>query len=247
MKSAFAVLAVAGTVSGAAAQSFIDPNLPGTTDFDGWDNLTVSNPQVANANPAFPDFLTAANPWPEAIESVLTQGTPGALDDDATGNATFDKTSGFGYPASVSIYSTPFGNGTYNVSDDDIIAGLETVVFQIRIGEGSAGTLAGDPTLTINGTTTVPLFEGGSTGIEIIPNPFGGGTIGVPTFGYQWDVSGLGPINSIDVDFDTAGTSTTIFALQLDQGSQFVDINIPTPGSLALLGMGGLVAARRRR
>lgn len=246
MRIAAAVIAIAGSAAVASAQ-FSSPNLPGNTDFDGWDNLTRSNPQIANANPPFPGFIEAANPWPEAIESVLTQGTADPSDDDLTGDAAFDKLSGFGYPAGVSIYASPFGNGTFSVADATPISDLETVVFQIQIGSGSAGWLESDPTLIINGSTAVPLFDSGTFSSEFDPDgPFGALTINV--FAYQWDVSGLGPITDFDVQFTTAGTSTTIFGLQLDQGDQFAAVEVPAPGAVALLGLGALsVGSRRRR
>lgn len=237
-------------VSISAHAQFIDPALPGITDFDGWDNLSITNPQILNASPPFPTFTTGGAPWPEPIESVLTQGTPTAADDDPTGDAYFDKTSGFGYPAGVSIYSTPFGSGTFQVSDDTPVANLETIIFQVEIGEGSSGFLAGDATLTINETTLVPLFAAGFDAGAPQPNPFGGGTISVPIFSYQWDLTGLGPVTSFDIDFGTAGTSTTIFALQLDQGSEFVEV-VPEASSMILAGIGSLtalgIAVRRRR
>ena len=230
------VLAAAAGFAGVANAQFLDPNLPGGTDFDGWENLTVTNPQIASANPPFPSF-PGSNPWPEAIES----------DASGSGDANFDKTSGFGYPASVSIYASPFGNGTFQISDSTPIAGLETVLFQIEIGEGSSGFLAGDATLTVNGNTPVALFDSGFVGSSTTDNPFGGGNLNISVFGFQWDLSGLGPITSFDVDFGTAGTSTTIFGLRLDQGDQFTPVVIPAPGAVALLGLGALGTATRRR
>lgn len=243
------VLAVsAGLAFASAAQGFISPDLTGTTDFDAWDNLSITNPQVASTTVPFPfPGFPGAAPWPDAIESVLTQGTTDTADDDPTGDAGFLKTAGNGYPASVSIYSSPFGNGTYSVSDSTPVAGLETVVFQIEIGEGSNGFLAGTPTLTVNGATEVPLLTGGSQGVSAGANPFGGGTINIATLGYQWDVSGVGPISSFDVEFSTAGTSTTIFQLQLDQGDTFAAVaNVPEPATLGAVGLGFLAALRRR-
>ena len=234
--------------AGAAHAQFLSYNLPGTTDFDAWDNLTVTNPQVTaaaqNGTP-FPSF-PGNSPWPEAIDSVLTFGTQDPSDDDPTGDATFDKDSGFGYPAGVSIYASPFGSGTFSVEDATPVADLETVVFQIQIGGGSAGFFDSEPSLVVNGSTQVPLFDSGVIASVFDPaGPFGPLTLN--TFGYQWDVSGLGPITSIDVEFGTAGTSTTIWGLQLDQGSEFAAVSVPAPGAFALAGLSGLALVRRRR
>lgn len=226
-------LALVAGVGFAAHADFIGPNLPGNTQFDGWENLTRTNPQVAAAS--FPDF-PGATPWPEPIDSDAT----------GSGDAEFDKTSGFGYPAGVSIYASPFGNGTFSVSDSTPVADIETVVFQIEIGSGSAGWLSADPELVINGSTVVPLFRSGVLDSVFDPaGPFGPLTIN--TFGYQWDLTGLGPVTSIDVQFAPDGTSTTIWALQLDQGSQFVPVGVPEPASLALLAVGGATMLWRRR
>ncbi|MEM1108038.1 MAG: PEP-CTERM sorting domain-containing protein [Planctomycetota bacterium] len=238
------------TVTSASA-AFVDPGLAGNTQFDGWDNLTRTNPQVASTTTPFPfpDFPGAA-PWPAPIESILTGGVQDTdpTNDDPTGDAYFDKTSGNGYPAGVSIYTSPFGNGgAFQVSDDTPVTDIETIIFQIELGGGSSGFLSGPPTLTINnGSTVVPLLAEQVIDSVFDPNgPFGPLTIN--TFGYQWDVRGLGPISDFDIDFDTFGsTSNTIFGLQLDQGSQFAQV-IPEPASLLMIGLGSLAMFGRFR
>jgi hypothetical protein len=42
---------VLACASASAQAAFIDPGFSGTTDYDEWDNLTVTNPQVASAPP----------------------------------------------------------------------------------------------------------------------------------------------------------------------------------------------------
>ncbi len=231
------LMAVLGLLAVSTADAaFLTPSLPGTTDFDGWDDLTVSNPQVAAAIPPFVGFPGAA-PWPEPIESHVA----------GSGDATFDKTAGNGYPATSSIYTSPFSNGSFSVADSTPVAGIETVMFQIQIGAGSAGYLDGNPTLTLNGSTLVPLADSAVISSGIINDP-GFGPIDVGTLAYQWDLTGLGPVTSFDVEFTTDGTSSTIYALQLDQGSEFVAA-VPEPSSLVLLGLGAVVLFvwRRRR
>ena len=242
MKAITSSAIVASTTAIASGQ-FIDPNLSGDTQFDGWDTLNRSLPQIADNDAAWPTF-PGATPWPEGIGSYLTFGTADRSDDDVTGDAVFNKTSGFGYPAGFSIYASPFGNGTFEVADNTVVSNIETVVFQIEIGTGSAPTaLSGDPTLTINGTTQVALFNDFLLSSGVSDTGFG--PVNVDARAYQWDLRGLGPITSFAVDFAPAGTSTTITALQLDQGNVFTAI--PAPGAALTVGAAGVIAARRRR
>jgi len=230
--------------------AFLSYTLPGISDFDAWDDLSISNPQVASASPAFPGF-PGSTAWSEAIDSLLTQGTPVTTDDDPTGDATFNKLSGNGYPASTSIYASPFPPaGTFTVQDTTPVANLEQVIFQIEIGNGSAGWLAADPTLTVNGgSTTVPLFDSGTVSSVFDPaGPFG--PVTVNTLAYQWDLSSIaGPISDFNVTYTVDGTRTTAYQLQLDQGDTFSAQMIPEPSSILLiviaLGAGLILKFRR--
>lgn len=255
-----ALLAAAGTVSTAAAQSFISPNLPGTRDFDAWDTVSLSrfNPQVAAAGPAFPsDPFNTFQPWLATIDSSIQElddmGTPDVTDDigvvlDPTGDAGFAKLSGAGFPATASVYAgfLPGSNGSFSVFDTTPIADIETVVLQINIGEGDGGSLdASSLNLLLNGGTNAPapvFSQVIDSGLGFDPSV---GDITIDVWLVQWDLRGLGPITSIDAQFSTEASSTTIRGLQLDQGSEFV--LVPAPASAALLSIAGLVTARRRR
>lgn len=250
MRSVFRVsgrgaAAVCVAAMGSAAAGFVDPNLPGVTDFDGWDNLSRTNPQVAAASPAFPGF-PGGTLWPEPIESLLTGGVADTdpLNDDPTSDAYFDKLSGNGYPAGFSIYASPFPPGaSYEVADDTPVAGVETVVFQIQIGAGSSGWLVGDTaSLTINGTTAVPVTQTLINDLGAVDTGFG--PVAVREYLFQWDLQGLGSVSSFEVGFAPSGTSTTITALQLHQGDTFT--LVPEPATLALLSLGSLAMLRRR-
>jgi hypothetical protein len=224
--------------STAASAAFITPGFAGNTQFDGWANLSVTHPDVAGAG--FPSF-PGATPWPNPIGSEVA----------GSGDATFNKVSGLGYPAGFSIYASPFGNGVFTVNDSTVVANIETVLFQIEIGSGSLPqTLSADPTLTINGTTHVGLFSSAvlSSGIQNT----GFGPVNVDTLAFQWDLRGLGSITSIAVGFAPAGTSTTITKLQLDQSDTFsaAVAPVPVPAAIWLLGsalVGATGIARRRR
>ncbi|MEM1058665.1 MAG: PEP-CTERM sorting domain-containing protein [Verrucomicrobiota bacterium] len=268
LRNGFLAAAVSLALASPAQAVFVNPNLGSNTSFDGWNNLTITNPQIAEVNanaggqgaPGAFGAFPGANPWPEAIEShVPPPGTvnpiippmpaPQVPYSTTYGDATFDKVSGLGYPAGISIYASPFGNGTYNVSDDNPLAGVQTITFQLEIGTGSDPRwLSAFPTLNVNGGTFVPIeyFKVLSQGI----GNTGFGPVNVGVLAYQWDVSGLGQIDSIDIEFTPAGTSTTILGMQLDQGDQFSSvILVPEPTSAALLGLAalGLMARRRRK
>lgn len=208
--------------------------LPGNSDFDAWDDLTASNPQVS-ANGTFPTIATVTAPWPEAIASQV----PGS------GDATFNKAAGGGYPAGANIYTGFATGGSFVISDTTPVANLETVVVQLDIGQGSGDFLAGDPVLTINGFDVIPLFSSGLAGSG--PRPGFGVPIEVGSFGYQWDLRGAGTVSSFEVTFTTDGTSSTIWGAQLDQGDQFTAVPVPEPSSALLLPLAGLALLRRRR
>lgn len=222
-------------VTAAAPAAFINVTLPGNTSFDGWDDLTASNPQVAGASPAFPNIRTVTSSWPEAINSQV----PGSAD------ATFNKSAGGGYPASANIYTGFNTAGSFVISDSSPLAGLETVIVQLDIGQGSGDFLAGDPSLLINGGTPVPLLDSGV--IASGPRPGFGSPITVNTLGYQWDLRGLGPVTSFEVEFTTDATSSTIWGAQLDQGDQFSAVAIPEPTSALFLSLTGFALLRRKR
>lgn len=222
-----ATLATVAALTTANAQ-ITTYTLPGLTDYDGWDNLTVVN---------YPGYGTfpGATPWPTPIGS----NQPGS------GDADFNKTAGNGYPASASIYT--FGGGSFGVTDATPIGSIENVIFQIEMGSGSGGLFfASNPVLTINGTTPVTPFSSGILSSIFDPlGPFG--PVTVNTFAYQWDLSTLGPVTDLSIDFSTA-SSAQIYAMQLDQNDTFTVVPIPEPTTYAFLALalGGLIFLKTR-
>ncbi len=222
-------------LTGTAPAAFITHVLPGNSDFDGWDDLTATNPQVAGASPAFPTIGTVTSPWPEAIISHM----PGS------GDATFNKSAGGGYPASANIYTGFATGGSFVITDTSPVTDLETVIVQLDIGQGSGDFLAGDPTLTINGGEVIPLFASGVTGTG--PRPGFAAPIEVGSLAYQWDLRGVGPITAFEIAFTTDGTSSTIWGARLDQGDRFTAVPVPEPSSALFLSLAGLGLLRRKR
>ncbi|MEM0965080.1 MAG: hypothetical protein AAGJ81_02860 [Verrucomicrobiota bacterium] len=242
------------------ANGFIDVSLTGVTDYDEWDNLTISNPQIASVNAGAGDgfgSFPGDTPWPEAIESVLTFGTAESDDDDPTGDAAFGKISGNGYPATISIYGAPFSfigphiPATHNVFDTNLIPDIETIIFQVRIGQGSDGWIDGLPILTLNGgdvfANNTDYFFERTLGVE----DTGFGDSEIKEFSFMWDLASYtDPITEYDIQWTMSGTSTTILALELNSGDTFSPTAVPEPSVFsffAAIGAGVLVLTRRRR
>lgn len=229
--------AIVGLLATASQAEVIDPGLAGVTQYDGWDNLTGGN---------FPGYgsFPGSSPWPAPIGS----NQPGS------GDATFNKTSGNGYPAGGSIYVGGFSStpntlgGSFSVAETSTVAGLETVVFQIEIGEAFGYDLFNhaSPTLSYNGgaqaLTAAPVL------VEQIQNgTFTNPVTGQPepvylnTWLFQWDLSGVvDPISSFSVSF-SAVQHAQIYALRLDQSDTLR--LVPEPASLGLMGLGASALA----
>ena len=221
----------------------------GSSGSDGWVNVNSTN---FSGYGGFP----GNSAWPAPIGSnELGSG-------DAVLNRVAGSPTGGGpFLSSGSIY---FGNfaqipnalgGTLRVTDPTPLADLKTLVFQIQIGEATGYDLYSAPALKINGGSSIvnPLFSG-------ILNRFQSGTFPSPatgldepvyvnTRGYQWDVSSLGVVTSIAIDFSGV-THSQIYGLQLDQSSSvFSTAVIPEPnvGGLVLAGAFFFLICRRAR
>jgi len=207
----------------------------GSSGTDGWVNVNSLN---FSGYGGFP----GSSAWPAPI------GSNGIGSGDADLSRVAGSPSGGGpFLSSTSIY---FGNfaqipnalgGTLRVSDSTPLANLKTLVFQIQIGEATGYDLYSAPALKINGGSSVvnPLFSG-------ILNRFQSGTYPSPatgldepvyvnTRGYQWDVSSLGTVTSLAIDFSGV-THSQIYGLQLDQSSSvFSTAVIPEPNVIGLV------------
>jgi len=209
----------------------------GSSDSDAWVNVNAAN---FSGYGGFP----GSSPWPAPI------GSNGVGSGDAVLNRVAGSPTGGG--PFLSMSSIYFGNfaqipnalgGTLRVTDSTPLANLKTLVFQIQIGEATGYDLYSAPALKINGGSSVvnPLFSGILNRFQndTFTNPETGleEPIYVNTRGYQWDVSSLGTVTSIAIDFSGV-THSQIYGLQLDQSSSvFSAALVPEPN------VGGLVLA----
>ncbi len=221
----------------AVGAPLVTPNLAGSTEYEGWEDLTAAN------NPGYPGFMNFTDPWPAPIDSNIT---------GSAGNAGFDKVSGGGYPASQSIYNFTVP-GTYEIAKSSAIFGLETVAVQLDLGEGDSFFTAA-PILNYNGGTQAlaPTFSEQGAGPTAFTNPETGDPGTTTLFGYQWDLSSVGGITDYAIEWTTDAHATT-FNLRLDSsdtysGNAITAVPEPAAFGLALaLAVLGLAAVRRPR
>jgi len=183
-------------------------------------------------NPGFPGFINSTSAWPNPIQSV--EGGDGYLQKVSNG------TGGGPYPATGSIYYGGFSaelnnnGGTLAVVDAAPLSGLNTVAFQIGIGEAwgydllqqegmlsvsLSYTLVGDTT-TYQATNDMAVIFGET--VEQVYN----GTVDMPTGPedvfinlrvFQWDLSDVGGvIDTFQIGF-TAVQHAQLYSLRLDQ------------------------------
>lgn len=223
---------------------------PGSSDTDGWANINSVN---FSGYGGFP----GSSAWPAPIGSnVIGSG------DAVLSRVAGSPTGGGPFLSSSSIY---FGNfsqvanalgGTLRVSDSTPLANLNTLVFQIQIGEVMGYDFyspSGAPALKVNGGSTAvnPLYSGVldryQSGTFLSPATGKDEPVYVNTWGYQWDVSSFGPISSFSIDFSGV-THSQVYALQLDQGSTVLNVAmIPEPGVSWMLFSGACWSLVRRR
>ena len=221
-------------------------NLPGTTSYDGWENMTSGN------YPGYPGFGSSAA-WPSPIGSNTTN----------SGDAVVNKVSGTANPAGASLYSGVYANtppntfgSTLVVSDTTVPLNLKNVVFQIDIGAASGydfynGVL---PTLSYNDggqnitATYSTILSQVQDGTFTNPDTGLDEPVYITLYGLQWDLSSVStPINSIQISWSTVQHSQ-VYSLRLDQSDTFVQA-IPEPSTWFLLSLSitALVAFRLHR
>ena len=203
----------------------------GNTSYDGWENLTGNNPDTSG--------------WPSGITSNTTQSGDAKLVGISVGP----------YPAWESIYFPSLTlnenelGGTLAVGESTPLAGVRTIVLQVKIGEGllhDFHTPDGYPVLKINqgGASIEPTFSkrlnqvpSGSYELsenEVYP-------IYINTWAFQWNLDQGVTVGSFQIEF-SAVTHAQVYALQLDQTpvlqSQQVFANNQLPPQIKLVSTG---------
>lgn len=241
-------LSSADPISDAAPISI---TMGGTTQFDGWNQLTAAN------NPGYPGF-PGTGAWPSPIGSNVAGSGDAGLNKTANGVA------GGAIPLTNGLYFGGFattGNtfgGTLGTTDSTLVSDLKTVVFQVETGEAFGFDFFNGvkPTLSYNGGSQnlVATFSDKLKQVQngTFESPIGPQPIYVNLWALQWDLSSIAvPINSLNIQFSGAQHSQ-IYATQLDQSSQAYTsavyaAPVPEPATMAVLGMGALAMLRRRR
>lgn len=214
---------------GSVADGQVPVLLNGNQEVEEWTDLTSAN------HPGFPGFGNLEDLWPSAIES----------NSGSTGNASFNKQSGGGYPSGGSIYPH-FTPGTFVISSDTGLSDVSQVVLQVDSGSGGYNA----PTLSFNGGNQllaadfVDAFEGGFV------SGFGGPLSPTTNVVAQWDLSSFADdISSFEVLFTSAEDADAIFQLNLDSSDGvFARVQaVPEPGAFACLLFGSFALAGLRR
>jgi PEP-CTERM motif len=225
---------LAGPIEDAAPRPVV---LGGSTSYDQWTNLNAS------ANPGYPGFASATL-WPSPIGSNLG------------GDASLNKISGQANPAGASIYGG-FAGGQLQVSDSTIDLDLNTLLFQIEIGEATGIDFTVAPTLTYTtseGTTSDVAATYTSKFVQVQNGTFDPGTgpepIYVNLWGLQWNLNAVSaPITSYSITFTTAPHSQ-VYGMRLDGSDasyNFAVTPVPEPSTWAVAGLVGLVVLMRLR
>lgn len=207
-------------------------------------------------------FFTATNPWagPVASQSNVNDSST-ALIKKANGS------SGAPYAASASMYYSGMSDvvnnngGTLALTTSNPLAGLQTVIFQIQIGEAWGYDLYNDalPALSYSvGGNSFSLSASGSSVYDkfnngTVPMPTGDEDVYINTYAVWFDLSGVaGAIESFEVSW-TGVQHAQIYGLAIQQGSEAVTASIlppaaiPEPSALLLGSVGLLFLFRRRK
>lgn len=250
------LFALAGLSAVAVSSAFpalytVNVTLDGATQFDGWDGNGFAANGVNYPGTA---------PWPGPIASNVAGSGDAGLFKVANGPGGGPYPTGSAglrniYHGGTSAIPNTLG-GTVMVGDSTLVAGIQTVAFQIVIGEAYGYDFFDHvaPVLTVNGETTsytatyAHLLGQEQNGTFPVP---GGGTEPLydNLWGFQWDLSGLGTVTSLEITWSSV-QHARIKGLQLDQSDEIHGdyfATVPEPATMAALGLGAAVLLRRRK
>lgn len=184
------------------------------------------------------------------------------------GGATLSKVSsgngGGPYAAGGSLYFGGFSadvnnnGGTLSVTDSSPLAGLQTIAFQVGIGEAWTHDFYNQALPTLSYTTASGSVTSVAASNSRVAEAFFNGKVAMPTgdenvyinqYLLQWDLSGVTqPITSFSISF-TGVQHAQLYGLTLTQAAVAA---VPEPSTYAMLlagalMVGGVSAARRRQ
>lgn len=134
------------------------------------------------------------------------------------------------------------GDGILDDPDDEGSRPAGQLIFDFDTSIQSLGFDLVDLEGAISETSSIEFFLGGSSVLSIDFSEFQAG--GAYDMGAVYGNNFLNRIDMIDV---AGGFDRAVFNLGGSAAIDNVSFVVPAPGSVALLGLGGLVAARRRR
>lgn len=242
---------------------FYNPGLTGTGSSSSWLNLRAGGSVSIADGGTGTTAVGGSFPGSGAFTSIAAQ----VGDSSAQLYKIANGTGGGPYLASASVYHGGFSSavnnpgGTLGVTIPSPIADLQTLVFQIQIGEAWTYDFYNGVLPVLSYTTASGTVNNVAANFSNIINQISNGTVSMPsgveplytnTYALQWDLSDVvDPISSLNISFQGVQHSQ-IYGMRLDQGSDsFSGINlvsVPEPASaaLGLVGAFALVFRRRR-
>lgn len=218
-------------------------NIPmgGTTSTDEW----TSSGLTSASNPGFPGF-PGSGAWPSGILANVGGGSTLVKTANGSGGGPFPAGSGL-YFGGFS-FEPNLNGGSLAVQDTSPLLGVQTIVFQIVIGEALGWDFFNSalPTLSVNGGAALnanysSLFDQQPNGeFTIEGETF---DLYLNTYALQWDVRDY-DVSSFQIDF-TGVQHATISGLRVDQSTMAYDFSvlpapIPEPSTWLLLGISTL-------
>lgn len=238
-KNLIRILLAAAFCQAGTQAAIVNIPMGGTTSTDEWTETALT---AGSGYPGFP----GNEPWPSGITANVGGGATLIKTGNGVGGGPFPAGSGI-YFGGYSAEPNTFG-GSLGVQDLTPLAGVQTIIFQIEIGESLGYDFVSPPMLSINGggpitPTYSSLFDQQQIGIFDAP-VVGPTPLFLNSYAFQWDVREFSASN-FQIDF-SAVQHATISGLRVDQSTIAYDDSIlpapiPEPSAWALLGISATV------